>query len=280
VEAPVELELELPAGPLHGLAFGPDDGPPAVGIPGLSANVHGFEALGERLAAAGRRLVALDLRGRGRSAITPPGTYGLEAHARDVLAAAAALGAPAVDLLGWSMGALVAMLAAGRAPDAVRRVVALDHVGVAAAAALDAVRRGLDRLDAVVPAPADYVEAIRRVGAAVPWQGQWERFYAYELEPAAGGGFTARTSKAACLEDLEASQDLDVAAMWEALRCPVLLVRANATLGGGLVVPPAERDRFLAAVPSARVAESEGNHYGVMTDRAAAEAVVAFLDEG
>lgn len=272
-----EFDVEVRSGRLHALAWGPAEAPLAVGIPGLSANAHGFEALGERLAGAGRRLVALDLRGRGRSDITPPGTYGLPAHAVDVLAAAHELASGPVDLLGWSMGALVAMLAAARGRDRVRRVVLLDHAGRAEESALQAVRRGLDRLDAVVPTPEEYVAAIRDVGAAVPWEPQWERFYAYELQEAPEGGVTPRTDKAACLEDLEAGRDLDVAAMWAGLEGPVLLARANAPLGGGLVVPDHERDGMARAVPTLHVIESARNHYGVMTDPEVGEAIIEFL---
>jgi pimeloyl-ACP methyl ester carboxylesterase len=279
VEGPSELDLELSSGRLHGLAFGPGDGPLAVGIPGLSANVHGFEKLGERLAADGRRLVALDLRGRGRSEVTPPGTYGLAAHARDVVEAADRLGAGEFDVLGWSMGALVGQHVARLAPDRLRRLVLIDHAGRVDDAAIDAVRRGLDRLDAVVEAPEPYVEAIRAAGVAVPWEPMWERFYAYELGPAPGGGLTPTTNKAACLEDLEGGADgeMDIAALWRGLTMPVLLTRANAPLGGGLVVPEDQRDELAAAVSRLRVVESERNHYGVVTDPVVLDAVAEFL---
>jgi pimeloyl-ACP methyl ester carboxylesterase len=271
--------LNLSSGRLHGLSFGPADGPLAIGVPGLSANVVGFEKVGERLAADARRLVALDLRGRGKSDVTPPGTYGLRAHARDVVEAAGALGAEDFDVIGWSMGALVGMQAAGQAPDRLRRLVIIDHAGRVDQGALDAVRRGLDRLDAVVPSPEPYVEAIRAAGAAVPWEPMWERFYTYELGPAPSGGLTPTTDKAACLEDLEQGADgqVDIDAMWRGMTMPVLLARANTPLGGGLVVPEDQRDALAAAVPGLRVVESERNHFGVITDPVVLDAVAGFL---
>jgi pimeloyl-ACP methyl ester carboxylesterase len=275
---PSERDLSLSSGRLHAREHGPADGPLAIGIPGLSANVVGFDALGPRLAADGRRLVALDLRGRGRSDITPPGTYGLPAHAQDVVAAADALARlDAFDVIGWSMGALVAMHVAALAPDRVRRVVLVDHAGRVDDAALGAVRRGLDRLDAVVPSPEPYLEAIRAAGAAAPWDDLWARFYTYELGPAQGGGLTPTTSKAACTEDLDRGIDVDAQALWAGLTMPTLLVRANAPLGGGFVVPEDQRDAMAAAVPGLRVFESERNHFGVMTDPGAIEAVADLL---
>jgi pimeloyl-ACP methyl ester carboxylesterase len=61
-------------------------------VPGLSANLCGFDRLAERLAGDTRQLVAIDLRGRGRSEVTGAGTYGWRNHARDVLGIAGAVG--------------------------------------------------------------------------------------------------------------------------------------------------------------------------------------------
>jgi 3-oxoadipate enol-lactonase len=278
METPSERDISLSSGRLHAREHGPADGPLVIGIPGLSANVVGYDAVGPRLAADGRRLVALDLRGRGRSDVTPPGTYGLSAHAGDVVEAADALGGDGpFDVIGWSMGALVAMHVAARVGDRVRSVVLVDHAGRVDDSALGAVRRGLDRLDAVVPSPEPYLEAIRAAGAAVPWEDLWARFYTYELGPAEGGGLTPTTSKAACSEDLDRGVDVNAEALWAGLTMPTLLVRANAPLGGGFVVPEDQRDALAAAVPGLAVFESERNHFGVMTDPAAIEAIAGLL---
>ena len=84
---------------------GAEDGSAALLVPGLSAHMHGFDHVADRLAATGRRIVAMDLRGRGRSEITPAGSYGLEAHCHDLLDIASLLGAERFDWVGWSMGA-------------------------------------------------------------------------------------------------------------------------------------------------------------------------------
>src|SRR3954467_3934581 len=101
---PEERDVVLGTGRLYARRWGPDAGaPPVVCIPGLSANARSFDRIGEALAAAGRHVLALDLRGRGRSEVTAPGTYGWDAHARDVLDAARSLGAERADLVGHSM---------------------------------------------------------------------------------------------------------------------------------------------------------------------------------
>src|SRR5437588_12215473 len=91
---PLVLDISLPSGRLHAQRFGPATAPLVLCVPGLSANMKSFDFLGERIGASGTlQLVALDLRGRGKSDVTPPGSYGWQSHARDLFGVADALGA-------------------------------------------------------------------------------------------------------------------------------------------------------------------------------------------
>jgi len=74
-------------GPLQAESWGDPEGFVTFGIPGLSANLRAFDVIAAAVAGPGRRFVSLDLRGRGLSEVTPPGSYGWESHARDVVAA-------------------------------------------------------------------------------------------------------------------------------------------------------------------------------------------------
>jgi pimeloyl-ACP methyl ester carboxylesterase len=98
-------------------------------VHGLSANMHAFDYLAERLAGEDRQLVAFDLRGRGRSETTPSGSYGLAAHARDALEMADRFGAERFDFVGWSLGALIGLTAAGMAGERLRTLTLIDHCG-------------------------------------------------------------------------------------------------------------------------------------------------------
>jgi len=69
-------------------------------------------------------LVAPDLRGRG-AASELPGPYGLKRHAEDVCAVAREAGSEVV-LVGHSMGAFIALLAAAAEPDLFRKLVLVD----------------------------------------------------------------------------------------------------------------------------------------------------------
>ena len=86
------------------------------------ANLCGFDRLAERVAGETLQLVAIDLRGRGRSEVTGAGTYGWRNHARDVLGIAYAPGAPSFAIIGQSSGAAIAMTCAQLEPPRIERL--------------------------------------------------------------------------------------------------------------------------------------------------------------
>lgn len=71
------------------------------------------------------RIVAPDLRGRGRSAGLP-GPCGMDRHAADLLAVSNALDLPPATLVGHSMGAFVAVVTASLYPDRFSEVLLID----------------------------------------------------------------------------------------------------------------------------------------------------------
>jgi 3-oxoadipate enol-lactonase len=272
------LDLDLPSGTVHAEATGPADGPLVLLVHGISANLRAFDAVVEDIARPGRRLVAVDLRGRGGSPDSGPGTYGLEAHARTMLELVDALGAERLDYVGWSLGAIIGLQTAALSPGRLRTLTLIDHSGAPADdAAIAVVRAGFARLDAVVPSPADYLARIRAVGVVDPWEPIWDRFYTYELGQVEGG-WSPRTSRAACDEDLDllsrpgASEQ--VRECLAAVTMPALLIRCERPIGdGGLVVPDDALAVATAAIGQLKVQPSERNHWTVMTDPAAIAAI-------
>jgi len=108
---------------------GPAERTPVLCLHGLTRNSRDFEAVAPWIAAQGRRVLAADVRGRGRSAYAPdPAAYQPAVYAADVLAMLDALAVPRVVLVGTSMGGLIAMLLAVAAPDRLAAV-ALNDVG-------------------------------------------------------------------------------------------------------------------------------------------------------
>jgi len=99
------------------------DGPLVVTVPGMGDVRSADTGLAEALAADGLRVASLDLRGHGDSD-AGFAELGDPATASDLLALVEYLGAPAV-LVGTSMGASSALLAAAERPDLVRGLVLL-----------------------------------------------------------------------------------------------------------------------------------------------------------
>lgn len=102
---------------------GPPDAPPLVLLHALGEDATDWEAVVPALARS-RRVYALDLRGHGRS--DWPGDYSLELMQADVLRFLNALGLGPVDLIGHSMGGIVAYLLAEDHPQRVSRLVLED----------------------------------------------------------------------------------------------------------------------------------------------------------
>lgn len=89
--------------------------PTVIAVHGITASHLAWAAIAQ--AFSGRvRLIAPDLRGRGRSAGLP-GPYGMTRHAADLEAVIEALELPPAILVGHSMGGFVAVVAAHLYPD-------------------------------------------------------------------------------------------------------------------------------------------------------------------
>lgn len=94
--------------------------PPVIAIHGLTRNSADFEAIAPLLAQSGRRVLAVDVRGRGRSDRAPdPMTYMPDVYARDVLALMEQAGIDRAVFLGTSMGGLITMALTAIRPKAV-----------------------------------------------------------------------------------------------------------------------------------------------------------------
>jgi len=94
--------------------------PPVIAIHGLTRNSADFEAIAPLLAQAGRRVLALDVRGRGRSDRAPdPMTYTPDVYAKDVLALMDQAAIDRAVFLGTSMGGLITMAVTALKPKAV-----------------------------------------------------------------------------------------------------------------------------------------------------------------
>lgn len=94
--------------------------PPVIAIHGLTRNSADFEAIAPLLAQSGRRVLAVDVRGRGLSDRAPdPMTYRPDVYAADVLALMDQAAVGRAVFMGTSMGGLITMALTALRPKAV-----------------------------------------------------------------------------------------------------------------------------------------------------------------
>jgi pimeloyl-ACP methyl ester carboxylesterase len=283
-----DSDIQLTSGRLRVRRWGAADARAVVCVPGLSANLCGFDRLAERLAGEALQVVAVDLRGRGRSEVTGAGSYGWHNHARDVLGIADAIGAPSFAVIGQSSGAAIAMTCARLAPSQVERLVLVDLAGTPDARAALPVTASVDRLGTVYPSAQAAIALIKQTGIVPEWDEYWDRYFAYELRDVSGG-VASSSDRCAVLEDYGFGAAMywpegnaPIRALWNAITMPALVLRAGQEIlpGFGSILPAAEAERFAAAVPSARVVEIDANHYTITTHDDSIAAIDAFLRAG
>jgi pimeloyl-ACP methyl ester carboxylesterase len=125
--------------------LGPSAGVPLVLVTHLAAVLDNWDPRVVDGLAAGRRVIAFDNRGVGASTGTTPKT--IQAMARDAVTFIRALGLTQVDLLGFSMGGMIAQVIVQSEPDLVRRLI-LAGTGPAGGEGISDVTR-LSHLDTV-----------------------------------------------------------------------------------------------------------------------------------
>jgi 3-oxoadipate enol-lactonase len=109
---------------LHARADGDPDAPVLLLLNSLGTDLSMWDQQVDVWAAT-RRVVRFDQRGHGRSDVPPP-PYTVERFGRDAVTVLDAYGSDQADVCGLSLGGLVALWLAGRAPERVRRAVFAD----------------------------------------------------------------------------------------------------------------------------------------------------------
>lgn len=137
--------------------WGPARAECVVCIHGITQHGGVFGVLGRQLAPSGRSVVAVDLRGHGRSGHEPP--WNVESHAGDVAETLRAEGIGSATLVGHSFGARVAATIAAAEEGLVERLVMLDP-GLRMAPERALQRAEVDRLDWSFETPQGAVNAL------------------------------------------------------------------------------------------------------------------------
>lgn len=125
-------------------SWGPVEGECVVCVHGIAQHGGIFAELGERLAARGYRVVAVDIRGHGDSGREPP--WNIDTHIADLFATLDGLGIESPTWIGHSFGGRLVAVAAAKESRRARRLVLLDPaVEVPVEAALQSAE--VERLD-------------------------------------------------------------------------------------------------------------------------------------
>ena len=223
-------------------------------------------------------MVALDLRGRGDSGKPPPGNYGLDAHAGDVIRALDHLGIERGVLVGHSMGAFVALHTALSYPERVGALVLLDGGWPRpeeepdeeeAAAIEEGLERAYRRLNTVFENPEDYLD-FWFPGQNLTLEDlppDLADYYLYDLEEVEGG-YKPKAFREAAEEDGDSvSSESPTADALGGIRCPVALVRAEEGFfpGSRGLVSDKARDVMAGALDLRQEILLPGaNHYTMM----------------
>ncbi|MBX6323854.1 MAG: alpha/beta hydrolase [Rhodospirillaceae bacterium] len=231
--------LGLGPGGFHRICYtdwgGAAAGRTVVAVHGLTRNGRDFDRLAAALSGGGGggfRVVCPDIAGRGRSDWLPAAAhYTYPQYLADMTALIARLGAPAVDWIGTSMGGLIGMMLAAQPGSPVRRLV-LNDIGPFVP------RAALARIAAYVGedprfARLDEVEAyLRRVHAPFGRlsDADWRHLALHGHRRLDGGGFALAYDPAIGTAFREAARrQVDLWAVWEAVRCPVLVLRGESS---------------------------------------------------
>ncbi len=225
-------------------------GAPLVLLPGLGMRAEHW-APHLPILSAGRRVIALDVRG-GALSDCPPGPYETQQMAEDTALALDRLGIESADLLGFSMGGFVAQWFALRHRARVRRL-------VLALTALRPSARGCARLQLELRLREDPALHELHFRELFLWlfddrtferPGAVDRLVAAALEQAPAESLEGiRGRVAACLAH-------DATAWAREIRVPTLVLGATRDL----IYPPADTAALAAAIPGARHELVEGAH--------------------
>jgi pimeloyl-ACP methyl ester carboxylesterase len=117
-----KISVPVIGGELAVFRYGEEGGKPILALHGITSTNRAWQWFAASVVPHGYTLYAPDLRGRGDSN-SLPGPFGMEVHARDLVAVIDHLGFAKMDVIGASMGAFVAIALLGLAPERVSRTV-------------------------------------------------------------------------------------------------------------------------------------------------------------
>lgn len=248
-----------------------DEGKPILCIHGITANCRCWDVMASNLS-PDHRVIAMDLRGRGRSE-SPDSGYSIEHHCKDILAILNDLGLEKAVLMGHSLGAFIALAFGAQHPDRVDRIILVDGGGklseIQMVKVFAGIKPSLDRLGRIFPSFEEYLNLMKTAPFLKEWTPALETYYQYEIE-AVDGGVRSSLNPAHIQEERENLGKMDVSQFYEKISCPMLILRATDGMVAedDLLLPRDVVDTMVQKIPHARYVDIPGtNHYSIVFDQ-------------
>ena len=247
----------------------------AICVHGLGRNGRDFDVVAEPLAAT-HRVLAVDMPGRGMSEwLADPNDYAFPTYLTTLTALIARSGAVEVDWIGTSMGGLLGIVVAAQAHSPIRRLVVNDVGPTLEAAALARIGTYIGQ-DPTFATFAEIEAYLRQISAPFgPLDDtQWQYMTRTNVRERADGRWGLAYDPGIAVPFRNAPAPPDLWPLWDAIRCPVLVLRgAQSDLLSGAVA-----SEMAARGPRPRVIEFEGvGHAPMLLDAAQFNPVVDFL---
>ncbi len=284
MRAAEELALDLPGTRLAAKRWGDASLPPLLALHGWLDNAGSFDALAPLLADRWQ-VVALDLRGHGRSAHIAAGAwYHYVDYFDEIRAVLDHFGWARADLLGHSLGGTLASLFAAACPERVGALLLIEALGPLTTTfdeALPQLRRALDQHAAFAARRplrvfADLEQAIAARRAAGELSEAAARAIVARGVTPVEGGWVWSSDPRLTLASPQRYTEAQVLAMLGGIRAPTLLILAEPATS---YLPRAMMDARAATVADIRVLRLPGHHHLHLEDAGAiAAAIHAFRD--
>jgi pimeloyl-ACP methyl ester carboxylesterase len=251
---------------------------PVIAIHGLTRNAADFDTIAPLIARGGRRVLALDVRGRGRSdRATDPMTYQPLVYGKDVLGLLEQAGIERAVFLGTSMGGLITMAITALKSGVVAAAI-LNDIGPAVSP------EGLARIAAYSGQPVEtptwaaaaaYVKRINAVALPHYTDADWDAFARRTFRDGTEGSPVLDYDPDIAVPIRAAGPKALVPNLWPyfrklARKRPTLLIRgANSDLLGADIVA-----RMQKTAPDMRYAEIPGVGHAPMLDEPESKAAI------
>jgi pimeloyl-ACP methyl ester carboxylesterase len=231
VTGAAERHVDLPAGTFRVLEW-PGDEPAAVLLHGLTAVAEVWGPTVSRMVGTHPRCLAPDQRGHGHSP-KPASGYAIGSYVRDVLAMVEALGLDRPHLVGHSMGARVAIVAAARHPGRFRSVAIVDIGPEQWTENWKSTIEGLERVPQSWPDAESAIETSVRprqvdgTESAAPDPAELRAIALARLRQNDDGSVTWLADREALKQAVRSQRSRNFWKEWEQIAIPTLLVRGG-----------------------------------------------------